>query len=95
MNCALAFVTGGRPVKLVSDCLGVAHSHLGTRSKRAADWHDARQHRRPDDAELVADLKTLIRDLPSYGYHRPGNYCGASEKPSLNDRSMPSGSIGS
>lgn len=57
-------------MKLVSDCLGVARSHLAIRSKRSVDWHDGRQSRQPDDAELVADLKTLIRDLPSYGYRR-------------------------
>ncbi len=70
MDCALALVTGGRPVKLVSDCLGVARSHLTVRSKRSSDWRDGRQHRQPDDSDLVADLKTLIEDLPSYGYRR-------------------------
>lgn len=57
-------------MKLVSDCLGVARSHLAARSKRSADWRDARRHRRPDDAELIADLQMLISDLPSYGYRR-------------------------
>lgn len=57
-------------MKLVSDCLGVARPHLAARSKRATDWRDGRQHRQPDDTELVADLKTLIGDLPSYGYRR-------------------------
>ncbi|MCG9027137.1 IS3 family transposase [Laribacter hongkongensis] len=70
LDCALALVSGGRPVKRVSDCLGVARSHLAVRSKRVADWRDGRQHRQPDDAALVTDLKALIGDLPSYGYRR-------------------------
>ncbi|MCG9114426.1 IS3 family transposase [Laribacter hongkongensis] len=70
LDCALAVVARGRPVKLVSDCLGVARSHLATRSRRAADWHDGRRCRRTDDAGLLAELKTLLSDLPSYGYRR-------------------------
>lgn len=57
-------------MKRVSHCLGVARSHLAARSQRLGDWRDGRRHRQPDDAELVADLKTLIGDLPSYGYRR-------------------------
>ncbi|WP_233423347.1 IS3 family transposase [Chromobacterium haemolyticum] len=70
MDCALALVAGGRAVKRVSHCLGVARSHLAARSQRLGDWRDGRRHRQPDDTELVADLKTLIGGLPSYGYRR-------------------------
>lgn len=57
-------------MKQVSDCLGIARSHLAVRSRRTADWRDGRRYRQPDDADLVADLKTLVSDLPSYGYRR-------------------------
>ncbi|WP_424948675.1 IS3 family transposase [Chromobacterium haemolyticum] len=70
MDCALALVAGGRAVKRVSHCLGVARSHLAARSQRLGGWRDGRRHRQPDDTELVADLKGLIGGLPSYGYRR-------------------------
>lgn len=57
-------------MKLVSDCLGVARSHLATRSRRPADWRDGRRRRARDDTDLVTELRSLLRDLPSYGYRR-------------------------
>lgn len=70
MDCAHALVARGRPVKAVSGSLGVARSALMVRLHRPDDWQDGRRHRSRDDAALVAELKAVIVDLPSYGYRR-------------------------
>lgn len=57
-------------MKAVSGSLGVARSALMVRLHRADDWQDGRQHRSRDNAALVAELKAVIIDLPSYGYRR-------------------------
>ena len=69
MDCALTLVAGGRPVKLVSDCLGVARSQLTARLKQLA-LPTARRSRPLDDAELVAEIQQHVSELPSYGYSR-------------------------
>lgn len=57
-------------MKTVCDVLGVARSNIVVRSKRSADWIDRRKTPAFDDVPLVAELRDLIADLPSYGYRR-------------------------
>ena len=54
-------------MKAISDALGVARSNLATQT--AARRTGQRRGRRPQpDAELVAEIKTLIAGQPTYGY---------------------------
>ena len=70
MDCALTLVAGGRPVKLVSESLGVSRSQLTARIRQALQPQKARRRRVLDDAALVERIKAAIADLPSYGYRR-------------------------
>jgi putative transposase len=70
MDCALAIVAGGRPVKRVCDVLGVARSNVTAKLARPADWRDRRRARIADDTGLVAEIRSAVADLPSYGYRR-------------------------
>jgi transposase InsO family protein len=70
MDCALAIIAGGRPVKQVCDVLGVARSNVAEMLVRPADWQDGRTARKTDDANLVEEIRLCIADLPSYGYRR-------------------------
>ncbi|WP_425273621.1 IS3 family transposase [Pseudomonas baetica] len=69
LDCALTLVAGGRPVKLVSECLGVARSQLTVRIKQSVS-PKTRRSRPVNDAELVAEIQQQVSDLPSYGYRR-------------------------
>ncbi|WP_404943208.1 IS3 family transposase, partial [Pseudomonas brassicacearum] len=69
LDCALTLVAGGRPVKLVSECLGVARSQLTVRIKQSA-LPKVRRSRSVGDAELVIEIQQQISELPSYGYRR-------------------------
>ncbi|WP_218171439.1 IS3 family transposase [Pseudomonas gingeri] len=69
LDCALTLVAGGRPVKLVSECLGVSRSQLTVRSKQSIS-PVARRGRLVNDTELVAEIKQQVSELPSYGYRR-------------------------
>lgn len=69
MDCALTLVAGGRPVKLVSECLGVARSQLTVRIKQSV-LPKARRSKPVNDAELVVEIQHQISELPSYGYRR-------------------------
>ena len=69
MDCALTLVAGGRPVKLVSECLGVARSQLTVRIKQSVS-PKTRRSRAVDDAELVVEIQQQVSELPSYGYRR-------------------------
>ncbi|PSS58794.1 hypothetical protein C6382_05280 [Pseudomonas sp. BBP2017] len=69
MDCALTLVAGGRPVKLVSECLGVARSQLTVRIKQSVS-PKARRNRPVNDADLVAEIQHQVSELPSYGYRR-------------------------
>ncbi|WP_416195199.1 IS3 family transposase [Pseudomonas sp. DC1.2] len=69
MDCALTLVAGGRPVKLVSECLGVARSQLTVRIKQSVS-PKVRRRRLVNDTELVAEIKQQVSELPSYGYRR-------------------------
>ncbi|XVN15150.1 IS3 family transposase [Pseudomonas corrugata] len=59
----------GRPVKLVSECLGVARSQLTVRIKQSVSPR-TRRSRPVNDAELVAEIQQQVSELPSYGYRR-------------------------
>ncbi|WP_442800259.1 MULTISPECIES: IS3 family transposase [unclassified Pseudomonas] len=69
LDCALTLVAGGRPVKLVSKCLGVARSQLTVRIKQSVS-PKVRRSRPVDDAELVVEIQQQVSELPSYGYRR-------------------------
>ncbi|MFJ2969566.1 IS3 family transposase [Pseudomonas fulva] len=69
LDCALTLVAGGRPVKLVSTCLGVSRSQLTVRIKHSVS-PKVRRRRLVDDTELVAEIKQQVNELPSYGYRR-------------------------
>nr|WP_156408334.1 IS3 family transposase [Pseudomonas sp. Root9] len=69
LDCALTLVAGGRPVKLVSECLGVARSQLTVRIKQSVS-PQVRRSRPVDDAELVVEIQQQVSELPSYGYRR-------------------------
>ncbi|RMV46732.1 putative transposase for insertion element [Pseudomonas amygdali pv. lachrymans] len=85
MDCALTLVAGGRPVKLVSECLGVSRSQLTVRIKQSVSPR-VRRRRLVNDTELVAEIKQQVSksasqratelpsyratELPSYGYRR-------------------------
>ena len=75
VNCALALVGQGRPVKPVCSALGVARSHVAQLLVRPVDWIDGRTTQtfhQPADAILVDAVRTEIRALPTYGYRRAG-----------------------
>ncbi|QLL12570.1 IS3 family transposase [Pseudomonas chlororaphis subsp. aurantiaca] len=69
LDCALTLVAGGRPVKLVSECLGVARSQLTVRIKQSVS-PKVRRSRPVDDAALVVEIQQQVSELPSYGYRR-------------------------
>ncbi|WP_221768733.1 IS3 family transposase [Pseudomonas veronii] len=69
LDCALTLVAGGRPVKLVSKCLGVSRSQLTVRIKQSVS-PKVRRRRLVNDTELVAEIKEQVSELPSYGYRR-------------------------
>ncbi|WP_428480265.1 IS3 family transposase [Pseudomonas violetae] len=69
LDCALTLVAGGRPVKLVSKCLGVARSQLTVRLKQSVS-PKVRRSRPVDDADLVVEIQQQVSELPSYGYRR-------------------------
>ena len=56
-------------MKLVSECLGVARSHLTVRLKQSASLK-VRRRRPVNDTELVAEIQQQVSELPSYGYRR-------------------------
>ena len=70
MDCTLAIVAGGRPVKQVCEVLGVARSNMTAKLARPSDWRDGRKARQTDDAGLVEEIRRIIAHLPSWGYRR-------------------------
>lgn len=73
MDCALALIGQGRPVKPVCLALGVARSNVSALLARPADWIDKRTLSVEDvagDAILVDAVRAEITALPTYGYRR-------------------------
>ena len=58
-------------MKTVCRVVEVARSHIHDLNRRSDDWKDARKGRTPaGDAQLLAEIRKQIADLPSYGYRR-------------------------
>jgi putative transposase len=58
-------------MKAVCRVLEVARSHVHELHHRDEGWHDGRTGRTPaGDAQLLAELREQIAELPSYGYRR-------------------------
>ena len=58
-------------MKTVCRVLGLARSHVHELHHRSEDWRDGRTGRQPrDDAQLLAEIREQIAELPSYGYRR-------------------------
>jgi len=71
VDCALALVARERAVRAVCSVLGVARSHIMARSKREPDWVDRRKAPpSPDDTALIAEIRDIVGELPTYGYRR-------------------------
>ncbi|MFN7506046.1 MAG: IS3 family transposase [Limnobacter sp.] len=71
VDCALALVAWGRPMRVVCSVLGVSRSHITTLITRKSDWVDRRKTPpQPDDAQLLEAIKNVARELPTYGYRR-------------------------
>ena len=55
----------------VCRAMGLARSHLQDLKTRPATWSDGRTARTPaHDAQLLADIREQLSELPSYGYRR-------------------------
>lgn len=70
MDCALTLVAGGRPVKAVSESLGVARSQLTARLNQYTSVSPPRPRRTFNDAALIEQIEQVVGELPSYGYRR-------------------------
>lgn len=58
-------------MKAVCRALGLARSHIHSLKIRSDCWCDGRKARTPrGDAQLLADIREQIAELPSYGYRR-------------------------
>jgi len=57
-------------LKTVCEVLGVSRSNLAVKLTRPADWVDQRKKPALDDVSLVAELRKLVAELPTYGYRR-------------------------
>ena len=58
-------------MKTVCRTMGLARSHVRELSRRDDSWTDGRRRRTPKgDAQLLAELRQEIAQLPSYGYRR-------------------------
>lgn len=58
-------------MKTLCRVLGVARSHIHELHHRHEDWRDGRKVRAPrGDAQLLAEIRAHIAELPSYGYRR-------------------------
>ena len=71
VDCALAIAVGRWPVMAVCRALGVARSNVHLRQAHAPARRDGRRGRaQAADAELLAELRKHVLELPSYGYRR-------------------------
>ena len=58
-------------MKPVCEALGLARSNVHLLKTRGPSWVDGRTRRTPvGDAQLLADIREQITELPSYGYRR-------------------------
>lgn len=58
-------------MRVVFSVLGTSCSHITTLITRKLDWVDRRKTPpKPDDAQLLEDIKNVARELPSYEYRR-------------------------
>jgi len=75
-------------VKTVSDALGVSRSQLNARLKGSGKARG--RYRKVDDSELLAEIRTLTDDRPTYGYRRVGALLNrarkAQERPTVNHK---------
>jgi len=65
-------------VKTVSDALGVSRSQLNARLKGAGISRG--RYRKVDDGELLAEIRVLTDDRPTYGYRRVGALLNRARK---------------
>lgn len=73
MDSGASLVARGRKVSTVCKVLGVARSNVHQRAHWPCGWVDGRKGRQPaEDAALVAEIRTEIATLPTYGYRRAG-----------------------
>src|SRR5471030_1813413 len=71
MDTALAVIAGrGYAVKRVAEVLGVSRSQLTERLKGSAKPRSS--YFKTEDAELLAPLRSLVDERPTYGYRRIG-----------------------
>jgi transposase InsO family protein len=58
-------------MKAVCQALGLARSHIHALKHRPTSWVDGRTGRTPAaDAQLLAEIREQLAELPSYGYRR-------------------------
>lgn len=58
-------------MRLVCSALGVARSHIAIRRSRPVHWIDRRTARaRVDDTATLEAIKSVVKDLATYGYRR-------------------------
>ncbi len=71
MDCAISLASQGRAVRVVCSVLGVSRSHITTLVRWKSGWTDRRKDPpKPDDADLLNDIRTVIIDLATYGCRR-------------------------
>jgi len=71
VDCALAAVAWGRPLRMVCSTIGVARTHLVALLTGPDDWMDLRTTRsRSNDTQLMKDVRQVIHRLGRYGYRR-------------------------
>ena len=80
-------------MKAVADTLAVARSNLIERVSRRAK--SRRPYRKAGDDELLALIRRLVDERPTYGYRRIRRLINRSERPTQSRQSMASVCCGS
>ena len=71
MGCEIALASRGRAVRVVCSVFGVSRSHITILAQRkSASTKLRKAPPKPDDADLLDNIKTAIKDLATYGYRR-------------------------